>query len=466
MNRHLPITPLTSKISTSLIRKAAVGLLLGLFTLLVSTLNPTPSYAATGVGITEQLIDRYFAITIECENQPKISFECLTRAAVDNIENETMGAIAGTTTNAIAGGLLPGTTLLIASLYQQQPASTAQYLAYLHHTYTPQAYAQGAGYAALSPVQKVWSAFLNITYFFFVLIFVVTGLMIMFRTQINPQTVISLQNALPRLVVTLVLVTFSFAIAGFLIDLMYFLTVLAIQILGASGLVDSGLTQDIILNHNFLELWWYDILGGVGFLRTMIELGPSSTPQQLTGTLAGALAALVVEMFGQTQNVILAGVLRFGFKLLAIFLSVVLLITLFRVFFQLLMAFISIVIMVIFSPVLLLFNALPGSNAFSNWIKNLFANVLIFPAVAVFIVIAGALAGAERFGGTPPNFSATSGFVPPLLGFKNIPIGAVQGLTAFGLLLMLPSVIQMIAHPCPDPTTATKKSRPQTRTDP
>src|SRR5258708_14361646 len=45
--------------------------------------------------------------------------------------------------------------------------------------------------------------------------------MIMFRVKISPQVVVSVQSALPKIAIALVLVTFSYAIAGFLIDIMY-----------------------------------------------------------------------------------------------------------------------------------------------------------------------------------------------------------------------------------------------------
>ena len=37
----------------------------------------------------------------------------------------------------------------------------------------------------------------------------------------SPQTIVTIQSALPKIVVTLILVTFSYAIAGFMVDLVY-----------------------------------------------------------------------------------------------------------------------------------------------------------------------------------------------------------------------------------------------------
>ena len=54
-----------------------------------------------------------------------------------------------------------------------------------------------------------------------VIILIAAGFMIMFRVKINPQTVVSLQTMIPKLVITLLLVTFSYAIAGLVIDMIY-----------------------------------------------------------------------------------------------------------------------------------------------------------------------------------------------------------------------------------------------------
>ena len=80
------------------------------------------------------------------------------------------------------------------------------------------------GFLSISAVQNTGMGFgimqgNNSAIIFLVLIFI--GFMIMFRMQINPQTIISIENALPRIVITMILITFSFPLAGFLIDLLF-----------------------------------------------------------------------------------------------------------------------------------------------------------------------------------------------------------------------------------------------------
>src|SRR5207248_2071356 len=80
----------------------------------------------------------------------------------------------------------------------------------------------GYGYASLRPFLKLWKAFRNIIYLLFVIVFVVIGLGVMLRLKVDNKTVMTVQAAIPKIVVALILVTLSYAIVGFLIDMMWF----------------------------------------------------------------------------------------------------------------------------------------------------------------------------------------------------------------------------------------------------
>lgn len=116
------------------------------------------------------------------------------------------------------------------------PFHTADYVRYLAGNFgiSKPAYAadqtNGIGFANLNPLLSVWTAFRNITYLLFVIVFVVIGFAIMLRVHIDPRTVMTIENQIPKIIIGLILVTFSFAIAGFLIDLMYFFIYLSVGI--------------------------------------------------------------------------------------------------------------------------------------------------------------------------------------------------------------------------------------------
>lgn len=110
----------------------------------------------------------------------------------------------------------------IISIPFTNPPASGLYWAYTglqNAGFIPKIYAaEGIGFAAISPIAKIWTIFRDITYVILVIVLIAIGFMIMFRMKLNPQTVISVENALPRIVISLLLITFSFAIAGFLIE--------------------------------------------------------------------------------------------------------------------------------------------------------------------------------------------------------------------------------------------------------
>src|SRR6266404_8684586 len=83
----------------------------------------------------------------------------------------------------------------------------------------------GFGYTAalgiIPDIQNAWNQIRDVSYAIFVFVIIIFAFMIMFRIKISPQVIISVQSALPKIAIALVLVTFSYAIAGFLIDIMY-----------------------------------------------------------------------------------------------------------------------------------------------------------------------------------------------------------------------------------------------------
>lgn len=122
------------------------------------------------------------------------------------------------------GGAIGVMGQMITMLYTP-PIHTSDYFRDLASNFgiAKHAYAQqtSTGFQGLLPLLPLWTAFRNVTYLLFVLAFVIIGIAIMLRVKIDPRTVMTIQNQIPKIIVGLLLVTFSFAIAGFLIDIMY-----------------------------------------------------------------------------------------------------------------------------------------------------------------------------------------------------------------------------------------------------
>jgi len=243
----------------------------------------------------------------------------------------------------------------------------------------PQAYAQGTGWRALTPILSIWKAFRNLAYIFFVIVFIVIGFMIMFRAKINPQTVISIQSALPKIVVTLLLITFSYAIAGLFIDFIYILIYVVVGLFEFTDLVSNS-TEVVrkLLEDNLFQIMYAG--------KNIFIAGPAEAIQDVIAGLLGE------GVFGEFLDWL--GVDNFGGSILAhLIIAVALLFVIFKLFFTLLLTYVGIIVSIIFSPIILLFNALPGSNSFTGWVKSLLANILAFPAVALMFLLAAVIIG-------------------------------------------------------------------------
>ena len=123
--------------------------------------------------------------------------------------------------------------------------------------FAPNAFAaEGVGFASIKPLMNLWKIFRDIAYLLIVLVLVSIGFMIMFRVKMNPQTVVSVENSLPKIVIALLLITFSFPIAGFLIDAMYLVIILMVSVLSNNNTYYSAAQyQNIFLQSNFGTIW-------------------------------------------------------------------------------------------------------------------------------------------------------------------------------------------------------------------
>jgi hypothetical protein len=310
-------------------------------------------------------------------------------------------------------GAIQMTNKYIAQIITQPPSSSVEYIADLGSKIglAKPAYAQnGTGYKGLSGVLETWKAFRNISYALFVIIFVVVGFMIMFRSKLNPQTAVTLQLALPKLIITLLLITFSYAIAGFVIDMIYFVTYLVANILQkeATTYMSTGLSGLF----NIFNPW-----GAADTIAKSLSTLVEGTPGEVVADIASA------QILGiSLMRVIVGGAILFSVLKLLI---------------QLVLAYVNIILQVIFAPIMLLFNALPAGNSFSSWIKNLIANAAAFPAVAIMIMIGDMLIKSET-GGDPASLQL------PFIGFLSGSQDFVQTIIGFGLIMLLPKVVTMI----------------------
>lgn len=328
---------------------------------------------------------------------------------VSSLSNTLVTAIAGAYDeqgNLIALGAAPATAMASASLYQK-PASSVQYLAYVFKNarLAPPVFAQrGQGWDFLTntssfggnqPIIQLWQIARNAAYVIFIVIFVLIGFMIMFRSKLNPQTIIGVQQALPSIIISLILVTFSYAICGLIIDTVYL----------GHGLIDQLYFKSdplIAVSSNYLtDVRSLDILGNLitpvagggsawSGIDIVTQLG--SFIQNLGGMLFDLLCALPwisssARCAGGGAAAIFTGMLPliFAFTLLG---------TSIKIFFALITKYVTLILSTIFSPYTFLIGSLPGSQTvITNFLKTMLSAALTFPAIAFMYYLASFFVG-------------------------------------------------------------------------
>lgn len=272
-------------------------------------------------------------------------------------------------------GALMGAGFAADMLLSVRPASGVEYLsnAAARFHLIPEAYAQGLGFKSVEPIQKLWKAFRNMAYALLVVVILAMAFMIMFRVKISPQVVISVQSALPKLVGILILITFSYAIAGFLIDLSYLVIGLFVMFAKAQGLV-GNLTPPIGVLEIAQRVWgttaWpiASLLLIVVFPLALLAFGVITV---------GAIILLPATVGAST----IAGAV--GIVLLLVVLGFIL-VQIVKTLWAMLKAFINVLLLIIFGPLLIMFGGLaPAMGGFSTWFRNLAANIAVFPTIAL-----------------------------------------------------------------------------------
>lgn len=243
-----------------------------------------------------------------------------------------------------------------------------------------------SGYEELSNtgIISLWNRVLNLSYVAFVVVMIVAGFMIMFRHKLGGQTMVTIGNILPGVITSLILATFSFAIAGLVIDLGGVVTGLVAFILGENSEIQSISGLWSIMASVFT--------GGVG-LTTLISgaagglglaIGGKSLLDLATIASAGAPALIpivgAVGVIGVVFALVIVGIIFVG--------AIKVLITLYKALFSLLLN-------VILGPIQITMGAFPGnSHMIKNWFLSVVRNVLVFPVVLFIVNLPNALASA------------------------------------------------------------------------
>lgn len=249
-------------------------------------------------------------------------------------------------------GALGAIGITVQGMYVDPPVTTGDYLATIHPI-APAVAAEVSGNQALTPISAIWTITRNLAYIFFVIILVAIGLMIMFRSRLDPRTTVTLTAALPGLIVSLLLITFSLAFAGFIIDIAKILQNLIIGVFQGSvgqALIPEG--QGVRLE--LTSIWQAFTFN---FQSNVVSLGDG--------------IPVLVEFFIQLIILLFAFIVSF------------------QVIVMLLFRYINLIVKPIFAPFTFLFGALPGKGGnMAAWFKSYLVDALTFPLVLFILNIA------------------------------------------------------------------------------
>jgi hypothetical protein len=317
----------------------------------------------------------------------------------------------------------------------------------------------GVGFRALLPTLKLWQTFRNVAYLLFVILFVIIGLGIMFRIRIDPRTVMTIQNQIPKIIIALVLVTFSYAIAGFMVDLMYVFIYLIVSLFAEQGTDPtsalatnpfgaiggfggiSGIASGVAKSISGIVASIFDgtlgnLVGAiVGAIIGQLLPNPASGIPVVGGLVATGkflIGGLLGGLFGNEIVGLIAGVISYLVIVIAIFTALL------RLWFQLIKAYIFVLIMVVFAPFYIAFGLVPGRSGFGNWIRGLLANLSAFPATITMFLLGKAFMSGFT-GGAP----GSTPFAPPLVGDFLRP-DRFASIIGLGIILLTPEVVNMV----------------------
>lgn len=292
-------------------------------------------------------------------------------------------------------------------------------------------------------LDSIWGFFRNIAYVFFIIIMIITGFMIMFRKELPGQVVVGISNTLPQIILGIILVTFSFAIVGLVMDVgKISMTVVSsifqdaydipndeiegnvdevIAVGGIGSLTNQalktskleGLIVRFIDKIPLIGPTVADFMAGWGGTTTGMSIqsilllylnNVANTAKKEDFNLDSATPAVdllldpLVEIAELGIDITLLDVMNVTTMVLLVRNVIILLVCLyasFKVFITMWMTYLKLFVNVIFAPIQIMLGSLPGNFSMTTqWFKSVVANVLVFVGIHLVINLVAYLAAA------------------------------------------------------------------------
>ncbi|MEI7578830.1 MAG: hypothetical protein WCJ58_02190 [bacterium] len=328
-------------------------------------------------------------------------------------------------------------------------------------------YYPGQGYNLLRPVMVLWQWIRNIVYFIFIIIMIVIGLMVLFRTSLGGQTLVTITNSLPAMLWAILLVTISYPICGFAVDMIY---------------IGSGFMQSIMitgpnapgkefLNSNFIDsiiVWG----SPNGKYKDVNYLQPDDAEMSIWSIWATSNSgvcgdadckeiSIIPDALGNhpvfswflapIKTMQLVSGTSGGNTLMVLFLAIATFQASVKILWALLKAWATLILAPIWSPVILMAAAIPGNSGktLSSLIRTLATASLTFVAIYATFLFMVVVGQSTNFTGSYKSIGELS-FMPPLLGYGYDQTGIggtnlVKTLLIFVLFMFAPTIPDLVA---------------------
>jgi len=353
-------------------------------------------------------------------------------------------------------------------------------------------YAPGIGYNILQPVMGLWQWSRNIVYGFYIVILIAIAFLIILRRPMGGQEIVTIANSIPSVIISLVLVTFSYALCGIFIDAIYLGTNVVYSFLvGApnapghelveptadeTGVIPTPVqiykwsaggrtTSESVDLANVLQpddpqmsIWNIFALTKVNVCNTLFGEGQKTCS---FGYLVPAAAQNNIIGQSLAQMLGFADKIKVGNALIELILALAVFQTAFKLFTMLLKDYLLLSFYPVIAPFIFLGAALPSNTnkTLGDFFKTMGGASLTFITVyAMFLLlIVFGYSSADSTTQLGPAFSQAGQikWVPPLLGYtqeqifdattlNNNGYNIITSILVFGLYMAIPNAVDFM----------------------
>ena len=235
-------------------------------------------------------------------------------------------------------------------------------------------------------ILAIWKTTRNLAFGLLAIVMLVTGVMIMIRRKLAPQLVVTLQYALPRIPLAVVLIVFSYPIGAVLASSMRFLSDTSGAIIANIALgPEEGLGQG-------------NWPASIGLIVSLVLIGLL----QFTGVAAPVMAVVMVMLL--------------VIAVLYIF-----------VFIRAILIYLKLLFSIVFAPIIFALGAIPGNESMTqNWFKGAIVNVLSYAGMFAYTHVVLLIVVLIMV--SPANSFDTSSILGSIFGVILSPIFIIFGL--------------------------------------